>query len=133
MEDSSFSQAVTTYGSLLGTLVTAVATVMLWWVTKTLATETKRLVESSSAAHVVATLKPNKWSMRHADLEVTNTGNATAYDVEIQFDPPLQNGEAREQSPDPFNKISVIKPGRSVSSYISEIAPMLKISYEVAG
>ena len=82
-------------GGLLGSLVTAVATLFLWRVTKLLAVETKRMAEASAQPHVVATLDPNRWSMRHFDLKVDNTGNATAYDIKVDFTPPLINGEGR--------------------------------------
>ena len=49
------------FGGLLGTLVTAVATLFLWRVTKLLAVETKRMAEASAQPHVVATLDPNRW------------------------------------------------------------------------
>lgn len=59
--------------------------------------------------------------MSHFDLHVDNTGNATAYDISVSFNPPLQNGEAREGAPDiPLRNISVLKPGQGISSYLCE-------------
>jgi hypothetical protein len=116
----------------IGTAVTAVATIFLWRVTKTLAVETKRMAEASSQPQIVATLEPNQWSMMHADLVIANTGNATAFDIRLTFDPPLQNGEAREgQRGIPFQKVSVLKPGHSASSYLSEFGPLLGNNYTV--
>ncbi len=80
---------------LLGTIATAVATFFLWRVTLVLARETARMAEASAQPHVVVTLRPNRWSPRHFDLLIDNTGNATAYDVKVSFNPSLQNGEAR--------------------------------------
>ena len=102
------------FGGLLGTLVTAVATLFLWRVTKLLAVETKRMAEASAQPHVVATLDPNRWSMRHFDLKVDNTGNATAYDIKVDFTPTLVNGE-----------------GRGVSSYLAEYPLVRKQVYSV--
>lgn len=105
----------------IGTLVTAVATFFLWRVTKALAQETTRMAEVSAQPHVVATLSPNRWSMIHFDLNVDNTGNATAYDVILAFDPPLDSGEGRGAAFEvPFQKISVLKPGQGLSSYLCE-------------
>ena len=108
-------------GGLLGTLVTAVATFFLWRVTSVLAVETKRMAIAASQPHVVATLEPNRWSMRHFDINVSNTGNAPAYDITVEFTPPLQNGEARSVGGEvPFGNISVLRPGQGVASYLSD-------------
>lgn len=112
---------VVAIGSLLGTLVTAVATFFLWRVTKLLAVETQRMAKAAAQPHVVATLEANRWSMRHFDLHVTNTGNAAAYDIEVEFSPPLQNGEARAGGIGiPFQRVSVLRSGQGVSSYLSD-------------
>ncbi len=106
---------------MLGTIVTAVATFLLWRVTKLLAVETQRMAKATSQPHVVATLDPNRWSMRHFDLKVDNTGNATAYDISVEFSPPLENGEGRSGGIEvPFEKISVLKPGQGVASYLAD-------------
>ena len=119
-------------GGLLGTLVTAVATLFLWRVTKLLAVETKRMAEASAQPHVVATLDPNRWSMRHFDLKVDNTGNATAYDIKVDFTPPLINGEGRAGGMAvPFENISLLKPGQGVSSYLAEYPIVRKQAYSV--
>lgn len=112
-------------GGLFGSLATAVATIFLWRVTKVLAKETTRMAEAAAQPHVVATLSPNRWSMVHFDLHVDNTGNATAYDIEVTFNPPLENGEARgEEIATPLCNISVLKPSQGFSSYLSEYAPL---------
>ena len=120
------------FGGLLGTLVTAVATLFLWRVTKLLAVETKRMAEASAQPHVVATLDPNRWSMRYFDLKVDNTGNATAYDIKVDFTPPLINGEGRAGGMAvPFENISLLKPGQGVSSYLAEYPLVRKQVYSV--
>ncbi|AOF84171.1 hypothetical protein BSY239_675 [Hydrogenophaga sp. RAC07] len=112
---------VVAIGGVLGTLVTAVATIFLWRVTSVLAVETQRMAMATSQPHVVATLDPNRWSMRHFDLKVDNTGNATAYDISVEFTPPLENGEGRSGGIEvPFAKISVLKPGQGVASYLAD-------------
>lgn len=120
-------------GGVLGTLVTAVATIFLWRVTKVLANETTRMVQAASQPHVVATIEPNRWSLRHCDLKVDNTGNATAYDISINFDPPLENGEGRgSQMEIPLSAISVLKPGQGISSYLSDYAPLKNKVYTIS-
>ena len=116
----------------IGTLVTAVATFFLWRVTKTLARETTRMAEASAQPHVVATLSPNRWSMIHFDLHIDNTGNATAYDVVLAFDPPLQSGEGRGALGVPFQKVSVLKPGQGISSYLCEYNVLKGKSFRVS-
>lgn len=117
--------------SVLGAAVTAFATFLLWRVTKTLAVETKRMADASAQAHVVATIEPNQWSMMHADLQVQNTGNATAYEVELAFDPPLENGEARAEKALPLQSLSVLKPGQGLASYLSEFPPLIDKRFTV--
>lgn len=120
-------------GGMLATVVTAVATIFLWRVTKLLAKETTRMVEASDQPHVVATLSPNRWSLRHFDLVVDNTGNATAYDIRIVFNPPLENGEARrEDAKIPFQRVSVLKPGQELRSYLADIDVLEGKAFEVA-
>ncbi|WP_053059075.1 hypothetical protein [Croceicoccus naphthovorans] len=100
------------FGTLFGTLATALATFALWRVTRVLAVETKRMADAAMQPQVVATIVPNPWSTIHLDITVENTGNATAFDIEVGFDPPLSNGEAREGKSLPLQRISVLKPGQ---------------------
>lgn len=116
---------------LIGSLATAIATVFLWRVTKSLARETTRMAEASAQPHVVATLSPNIWSMNHFDLHVDNTGNATAYEIAVSFDPPLASGEGRTEREVPLQKISVLKPGQGIASYLSEYGPLVGQKYQV--
>lgn len=120
-------------GGVLGTIVTAVATIFLWRVTRVLANETTRMVQAASQPHVVVTIEPNRWSLLHFDLKVHNTGNATAYDISISFDPPLENGEARGSKLEvPLTTVSVLKPDQGLSSYLSEYTPLKGNAYTVS-
>jgi hypothetical protein len=116
---------------LLGSLVTAVATIFLWRVTKVLAVETTRMAEASAQPHVVATLTPNRWSIKHFDLHIDNTGNATAYDIETSFDPPLENGGARGEKAIPLQNVSVLKPNQGLNSFLSEYELLKGKKYSV--
>lgn len=80
------------------------------------ADETKRIVDASAQPHIVVTLEPNPWAAFYFDINIANTGNAPAYNVEVVFDPPLVNAEHREKSEIPFSKVSVLKNGQSLTS-----------------
>ena len=118
-------------GGAFGTFITAVATIFLWKVTKLLAIETKRMGEIASQPHVVATIEPNRWAMNHVDIHVSNTGNATAYNIDVIFTPPLTNGLVRANKDVPLQNISVLKPGQTLSSYLSEFTNVKDINFEV--
>lgn len=117
----------------IATVVIAVGTVSLWYVTFVLAKETRRMVDASSRPHVVATLDSNTWSMMHFDLRVENTGNATAYDIAVSFDPPIVNSSPRNPSgPVPLTNVSVLKPGQGLTSYLAEASVVLPNRYQVS-
>ncbi|MBI1685417.1 hypothetical protein [Caulobacter hibisci] len=117
------------WAQVLMALVTAGATVALWRVTKVLAKETERMADQAAQPHVVATIEPNAWAMMYVDLKVVNAGNAAAYDVELSFDPPLDNGEVRGDQPIPFQAISVLRPGQSLSSFLCEYEKIKGLEY----
>lgn len=114
------STTVLAWAQVIMALVTAGATVALWRVTHVLARETRRMADQAAQPHVVATVEPNPWAMMYVDLKVANTGNASAHDVQLQFDPPLSNGKARGGQTIPFQAISVLKPGQALSSFLCD-------------
>lgn len=127
-----WASTIIAIGGVIGTIVTAVATLFLWRVTKVLAVETKRMAMAASQPHVVVTLEPNRWTLQHFDIKVDNTGNATAYDITVEFTPPLQNGKGQGKVGNvPFGNISVLKPGQGVASYISEYEGVKDVVYLV--
>lgn len=128
--DQIISLAVASTGAA-ATVVTAIATFYLFKVTRVLAVETKRMAEASAQPHVVATLAPNHWSLNHFDIHVDNTGNATAYDINVHFDPPLENGEIRSSKGIPLQRLSVLKPAQGLSSYLCEFALLKGRVYKV--
>ena len=120
------------FGTLFGTIATAMATFALWRTTRFLAVETKRLADASSQPQVVATIVPNIWSTIHLDIAVENTGNATAFDIELSFNPPLSNDrEIGDDDTIPLQKISLLKPGQSISSYLDGVGDYLEKNFEV--
>ncbi|RYF52105.1 MAG: hypothetical protein EOO38_01355 [Cytophagaceae bacterium] len=64
----------------IASITTAIAAGFFWYVTRTLAIETKRMAQATAQPHVVATLVPNRWAINHMDLHVDNPGNAARKD-----------------------------------------------------
>lgn len=121
-------------GTMVAAFATALATFFLLKVTGILAKETKRLADATDPhAQVVAALVPNRWSLIHVDIEIENTGNATAFDIRVVFDPPVEDGRVGEDDEGkvPFNTISILKPGQKLGSYIGHVAPFLEATYKV--
>lgn len=121
-----------TWGTFAASVATAVATFFLWRVTKILAVETKRMADAAARPQIVASIIPNQWSVIHLDIAVENTGNATAFDITVEFDPPLENGKARGKDiGTPFQSISILKPGQSLRSYLTQVGDYLEKSFTV--
>ena len=123
---------VITVCAAIAAIVTAVATIMLWRVTGVLAKETQRVADAVMQPQIVATIRPNQWTMMYANLVVANTGNAAAFDITVVFDPPLQLEPADEgDRAIPLQTISILRPGESLSSDIGRGFPMLDQVYQV--
>lgn len=125
---------VSTIAAAIGAAVTAVATIALWRVTKVLANETTRMADATGQPQIVATLRPNPWTLMYAEIAITNSGNASAFNVTMEFDPPLvvdEDEEQRESRPLPFQNVSVLRPGETLSSYAGKSFQLLEKSYWV--
>ncbi len=132
MDQATWVSLAKDLGGVIGTLVTAVATIFLWLVTRTLAKETNRLAKASAQPQVVATIESNRWAMQYADLHVSNTGNATAYDILITFEPPLPIDDLRGSDlPPPLHTLSVLKPGQELHSSLSKFGPLIDKTFIV--
>lgn len=111
--------------------VTAIATIVLAFLTWVLAKATRAMADATSNAQIVASLEANTWSLRHLDLIVENSGNASAFDVEVCFDPPLPMDRVRKERPLPYQKLSVVRPGQSFASYACEFSSVKGLSFKV--
>lgn len=120
-----------TFISAVAAVLTAVATFFLWRVTRILADETKRMVDAAAQPHVVVTLEPNPWAAFYFDINITNTGNAPAYNIEVSFNPPLVNAEHRNSRDIPFSKVSLLKNGQSLNSNLCKYDQIKDQSYSV--
>lgn len=121
------------WAQVLSALVTAAATIALWYVTRVLAVEIRRMAAAAAQPHVVATVEPNQWSLNHFDRHVANTGNATAYNVTVSFDPPLDTKDVSvgREMPMPFQNISVIRPSQTFMSYVGDYENIKQKSFTV--
>jgi len=121
---------IATYGTLIGSLATAIATIGLVYVTTVLAKETKKLAEATDQPQIVAVIIPNKWAINYFDIEVENTGNAPAFEIELTFDPDFPqdqfSGDKR-----PLRKISLLKPGQKISSGMCETKTILDERFDI--
>ena len=131
MDWSQFAKGFPGTITVIGTVVTALATFMLWRVTKVLAVETRRMAEASARPQVVANIEPNQWAMNHADIVVANTGNATAFDVQVEFDPDIPNDPEIRDRPQPLRTVSLLRPGQHLVSYLCSFAHIIDTSRTV--
>lgn len=122
----------TELATTIAATLTAIATLALCYITNILSKETKRMAEATSQPHAVATITPNKRSFHHFDIQIDNTGNATAYDISIEF---KITDETKESSVEyiktPFQYISILKPNQTMRSYLSEYQKLKGKVYNV--
>lgn len=111
--------------------VTACATIGLVYVTVVLARATKAMAKASSTAMVTAMIEPNVWSLMHCDLVVHNSGNGSAYDVEIEISPEIGQSEVRDSRNLPMQNISIIRPGQQLRSYLTEMTSVLEQQFNI--
>lgn len=116
--------------SEIANYITALSTLALVFVTCILVWITKRLIDVSSSPQVVAIIKPARWSRIHFDIELENTGSATAFDIDVQYTPPLftdQNSGNLARAP--FTAVTVLKPGQVLTSYLGDAVTYLDQKY----
>lgn len=70
--------------------------------------------------------------MIHFDLAVQNTGNATAYDIVVKINPPIENAASRTNKPTPLQNISVLKPAQQLRSYVSEFSKIKGKKFDIS-
>lgn len=111
-----------------GVIVTAFATIALAWVTSVLAKETKRLAALGQQPQVIATIEASPRSMHWFDLHLENSGNATAFDIMLTFEPQptLSRGDKV-----PFSKIPVLKPQQKLSSSFCTFAELQNREFSI--
>ncbi len=114
-----------------GVFLTAFATVALVFVTVVLARATKRMARASSQPLVTATIEPNVWSMIHRDFVVQNSGNAPAFDVQIEISPGPTQSKHRQGQPLPLQAVSVLRAGQKMTSFLAEANDILDQEFRI--
>lgn len=117
--------------SVIGVAITAVATLLLWRVTSTLAIETKLMAAAASQPQIVVTIEPSPWALMYANLHIANTGNATAFDISVNFDPPLVLIDERKEKERPFQTLSLLRPGQNLKSWIGKLHPLIEKNFYI--
>lgn len=85
---------------VVAALVTALATLALWRVTRVLAAETTALAKMTSHPFVVCSLESSGASAIALNLALRNTGNATAFDIELHITPALPSADGKPKPED---------------------------------
>lgn len=106
------------FTQMFATIVTAIATFMLWRVTRVLAVETKTLAKMTSRPFVVVSMEPVPGVSAHniLNLVLRNTGNATAFDITVRVSPYLPKVGKEPLVSDtetPF-KVSLLPPNQAI-------------------
>lgn len=97
--------------------VTALATIALWRVTRVLAVETAVLAKMTSRPFVVCGLESSGASAIALNLILRNTGNATAFDVNLELSPalPKPDGSPPEDETLSTRDVSFLPPGQALT------------------
>lgn len=97
-------------------LVTALATLALWRVTRVLAVETSALAKMTSRPFVVCALESSSASSTAMNLTLRNTGNATAFDIKLGVTPalPQPNGDKPSDDTLTTHNISLLPPEQAL-------------------
>ncbi|MFD1482550.1 hypothetical protein [Paracoccus nototheniae] len=95
-------------------VVTALATIALWRVTRVLAVETKVLAKMTSQPFVVLNFESSGADPTAINLTLRNTGNATAFDVKLRITPapPQANGQPAANPEQKAAEVSLLPPGQ---------------------
>jgi len=126
-----FSNLSSATWAIVSSIITALATVALAYLTFVLARATRAMADSSHQPHVVVTFEINQWGIRFLDMVVENCGNSPAYDVEISIDPMLPSSELRDEGGQPFDKISLLRPSQKLVSSASDWDAVKDIEFAV--
>lgn len=98
---------ILSYTQLFTAVVTAGATIALWYVTRVLAVETKTLAKMTSQPFVVCSLQSSQADPSALDLILENTGNAVAFDVDVTITPALPDHHGNKVEGETNSKINI--------------------------
>lgn len=104
---------VLSFAQLVAAFVTALATFALWRVTRVLAVETKTLAAMTSHSFVVGTFEQSAAGSGTFDVVLRNTGNSTAFDIKLKFEPALPKGDGQaDLEKETSFEASILSPGQ---------------------
>lgn len=125
--------ALIAWSTVAATTVTAIATGVLAWFTWAMARATRAMADQTNSPHVNVSFEPSRWSLIHIDMVIENTGSGTAYDVRLQFTPPLHRDKGeREQKALEFPDIALLKPGQRIANFIGNFNSYANEQYTVS-
>lgn len=103
---------------LFAALITAAATFALWRVTRVLAAETTVLAKMTAQPFVVCWLESSSASSIALNLTLRNTGNATAFDIQLRLSSalPMPSGEASDNPSETTFATSMLPPGQALKT-----------------
>jgi hypothetical protein len=110
--------------------VTALATVALVAATIALAWLTWLLAKATSRPSLIATIETNGWAFHFFDLHLVNEGNASAFDIEVEFDPPLP-AKDDGMTVGNFRKVSILRAGQHLTTNLGRNSVVLDKVFEV--
>lgn len=122
-----------TVATVAATVVTAIATGVLAWFTFLMAKATEQSSEEFSRARVVANLEPCPRAVTLINIVVVNTGKATAFDISVEFTPPLPL--LHDEGPGaqvPLRGISVLLPSQRLESLLAYYNQLAGQTYKVS-
>lgn len=102
---------------VVAALITAMATLALWRVTRVLATETTALAKMTAHPFVVCSLESSGASAIALNLALRNTGNATAFDIKLRITPALPSADGKPKPDEEATEFytSLLPPGQTLS------------------
>jgi hypothetical protein len=110
---------------------TAVATVALVAATAGLAWLTWLLAKATSRPSLIATIEINGWAFQFLDLHLVNEGNASAFDIELAFDPPLPDRHDNTAVGN-FRNVSILRAGQHLTTNLGRNTVVIDKVFQVS-
>jgi hypothetical protein len=120
-----------TWATFAATVATAAATMVLAWFTWVMAKASKQMADAAREALVVATIDVSRNSSMHVELVIENSGAGPAYDVRVNFAPPIVRRKGASESELPLNRISVLRSQQRIVNFIGEFGGFKGTKYTV--
>jgi hypothetical protein len=109
---------------------TAIGTVALVAATAALAWLTWLLARATSRPSLIATIETNGWAFQFVDLHLVNEGNASAFDIQVEFDPALPAKE-EGMTVGSFSNVSVLRAGQHLTTNLGRNTVVIDKVFQV--